>query len=104
MEYVIVLVFGVLVLTTGPGGNVMEQLADTIRSNFKGYSYAISLSDYPDADTPAEVAALYLQYGYDPSQVAQWIDDSGALGYFTQFIRNFPTLENFPDISLSDFL
>ncbi len=49
-EYTVVLVFGVLVLTTGPGGDVMQQLLGVIKENYEGYSYAVSLSEPPDYD------------------------------------------------------
>ena len=35
-EYIIVLAFGVMVITTGPGGDVMLRLLDVMKSNYEG--------------------------------------------------------------------
>ena len=55
VEYTIVLVFGVLALTTGPGGDVMLELLQTVKKNYQGYSFGISMSEAPDFDTPADL-------------------------------------------------
>lgn len=54
VEYTIVLVFGVLALTTGPSGNVMLDLLQVIKDNYQGYSFGISLSEAPDFDTAGD--------------------------------------------------
>jgi hypothetical protein len=51
VEYVVVLVFGVMVLTIGPGGDVLLDLLAVINDNHQGYSYASSLSDLPQFDS-----------------------------------------------------
>jgi hypothetical protein len=48
VEYTIVLVFGVLVLVSGPGRDVILDLMEVIRNNYDGYSYAMSLSEWPE--------------------------------------------------------
>ena len=50
VEYVIVLVFGVMILTVGPGGDVLLDLLGVMNDNHQGYSYAASLSTLPDED------------------------------------------------------
>ena len=40
VEYVVVLVFGVMVLTIGPGGDVILDLLGVMNDNHQGYSYA----------------------------------------------------------------
>jgi len=51
VEYTVVLVFGVMVLTTGPGGDVILELLNVLKDKYQGYSYAISLSTPPDHDS-----------------------------------------------------
>jgi hypothetical protein len=87
VEYTVVLVFGVLVLTTGPGGDVIINLLDVLNDNYRGYSYTISLSDPPDHDT------LY-HYLNDPDTDIPYnpADLLNELGQYT----SFPTLESFP--------
>jgi len=58
IEYTVVLMFGVLTLTTGPMKDQVAALMDTIRDNYKGYSFAMSLSDIPDSSTHNEYYTL----------------------------------------------
>ncbi len=68
-EYTVVLVFGVLALTTGPSGDVMQELVQVIKQNYSGYSYAISLSEPPDYDN-AEAYAIALDgHGLDDPEI-----------------------------------
>jgi hypothetical protein len=53
-EYVVVLAFGVMMLTMGPGGDVLLDLLGVVNDNYQGYSYATSLSTIPDHDNLAE--------------------------------------------------
>lgn len=50
VEYTVILAFGLLVLL-GPGGDVLRDLADVMKNNYRGYSYALSMSPLPDFDT-----------------------------------------------------
>jgi hypothetical protein len=50
VEYVVVLVFGVMILTVGPGGDVLLDLLAVMHDNHQGYSYSASLSTLPDQD------------------------------------------------------
>ena len=54
VEYVVVLVFGVMILTVGPGGDVLLDLLAVMNDNHQGYSYAASLSTLPDQDNAGE--------------------------------------------------
>ncbi len=54
VEYVVVLVFGVMVLTVGPGGDVLLDLLAVMHNNHQGYSYGASLSTLPDHDNLGE--------------------------------------------------
>jgi len=53
-EYVVVLMFGVMMLTMGPGGDVLLDLLAVLHDNHQGYSYATSLSTLPQHDNLAE--------------------------------------------------
>ena len=53
-EYVVVLVFGVMVMTVGPGGDVLLDLLGVINDKYQGYSYASSMSTLPDHDNLAD--------------------------------------------------
>lgn len=53
-EYVVVLMFGVMVLTIGPGGDVLLDLLAVINDNHQGYSYSVSLSTLPQYDSLAD--------------------------------------------------
>lgn len=63
VEYTIVLVFGVMVLTTGPGGDAMQQLLDVMKENYEGYSFAMSMSEAPDYDSAAEYRSALIAAG-----------------------------------------
>ena len=55
VEYTVVIVFGILVLSGSPKtSDVVASLMDTINRNYKGYSFALSISDYPDYETASE--------------------------------------------------
>lgn len=48
VEYTIVIAFGILTLHTDLARDFVDGLMATIHQNYKGYSFALSLSDYPD--------------------------------------------------------
>ena len=68
-EYIIVLAFGVMVITTGPGGDVMLRLLDVMKSNYEGYSYSLSLSEAPDYDDEATYVAALTAAGYESDDI-----------------------------------
>ena len=100
VEYTVVTVFGILVLTTGPGGDVVVDLTNAIRNNFDGYSYAVSLSDYPDKDTPASLIALYNSQGMPAEQVAYLVDfpDDLVNEMLNYNIGSFPSVQEGLDL------
>ena len=75
VEYVIVVVFGILVLTTGPGRDAIEMVMDAMKDNYRGYSYAVSLSDYPDADDDDLFRAMLIDQGVPVEEVELLADD-----------------------------
>lgn len=75
IEYTVVSVFGILVLTTGPGRNVILDLTNAIRDNYDGYSYAVSLSDYPDKENYLDLISMYNDQGM-PSERREYLTDN----------------------------
>ena len=75
IEYTIVTVFGILVLTTGPGRGVIEDLENADRNNYDGFSYAVSLSDYPDKEDYIELIEMYNDQGM-PSERREYLTDN----------------------------
>lgn len=49
VEYNVVILFGILTLNSTPMRNAVTATTDAIRQNYLGYSFAISMSDMPDA-------------------------------------------------------
>jgi hypothetical protein len=74
IEYTVVLMFGVLTLTTGPMKDQVTILMDTIRANYSGYSFAMSLSDIPDSASPNEYWTL-LDSQNVPTELKQKLTD-----------------------------
>ncbi len=87
VEFTIVLVFGVMVMTMGPGGDVLLDLLGVINDKYQGYSYAASLSEMPQYDTIADYAIAVGPDYVDPAALI------GEIGNYT----SFPTLDSFPD-------
>ncbi len=86
IEYTVVTVFGILVLTTGPGRGVIEDLENAVRNNYDGFSYAVSLSDYPDKENYFDLISMYNDQGM-PSDQREYLTDNPndliqALGSF----------------------
>jgi hypothetical protein len=75
IEYTVVSVFGILVLTTGPGRGVIGDLTNAIRDNYDGYSYAVSLSDYPDKENYLELISMYNDQDM-PSERREYLTDN----------------------------
>lgn len=125
VEYVIVVSFGILVLTTkidplptesvgeglpapdlcdgAPQCSVMEQLANAIRNNYEGYSYAVSLSDYPDYDNFVQLRVA-LEDADVPEEMIDYHTDNPRdfiMEILDQYAIPLPVLE---DISPSDLL
>jgi hypothetical protein len=113
IEYCVVVSFGVLTLTTGPMRDLIFQLGTTIRNNFQGYSYAVSLSDTPDHTNSADLEALLIAQGVPDDQAAylaqnpfdlmQYIDDYASLG-IPDFQDGLDEIDDALGLSPSDFL
>lgn len=112
VEYTVVSVFGILVLMTGPGKNVIIELTNAVRSNYDAYSYAVSLSDYPDKENYIELISMYNDQGL-PSEQREYLTDNPnqlienlkdlAFASLPPEIQEAVNLANSFDIGLSDF-
>jgi len=95
VEYTIVTSLGILVLL-GPGADVINWTMAAIKDNYQGYSYAMSLSQWPEFDIrsaePVEVAS-----GWDPTANSS-MSDTGTRGG-----GNVPVFTP-PDTAPEDFL
>lgn len=91
VEYVVVLVFGVMVLTIGPGGDVLLDLLAVMNDNHQGYSYAASLSTLPDHDNIGDY--LLEGSGLDPSSIETQL--SSLLGGVTGTL-GLPDISDMP--------
>jgi len=91
VEYTVVLVFGFLVLLQGD--DILAKLQDVMHDNYKGYSYAVSLSDIPDYDS------IY-EYGMStPEAQAAQADLNQLMDTFDTITgQGFPTLDDFGSI------
>lgn len=99
IEYTIVVGLGVMALTAAMSSGGSEQASnfpDTysakealwqrMRDHYTGYSYAISLSEYPDANTLTDLDTLYTNQGL-PQDLIDYMNDYpssyiNALGNF----------------------
>ena len=54
VEYTVVIAFGILTLNTDLVQDEVDRLMATIHQNYEGYSFAISISDYPDDITASD--------------------------------------------------
>jgi hypothetical protein len=89
VEYTVVLVFGVLALTTGPSGDVIQQLMNVIKGNYMGYSYALSMSEPPDFDSAADYELALEAQGLDQDEIDRLaVDTPDALKVLQYFNRD----------------
>jgi Flp pilus assembly pilin Flp len=65
VEYTVILAFGLMVLL-GPGGDVLRDLADVMKNNYRGYTYALSMSPLPDFDTGPQLREYIEGLNLDP--------------------------------------
>ncbi len=89
VEYVVILsalTMAVLALGDGdfntPADSNIEELRQAIGYRHRGYTYALSLSEIPEAENPMEVAMYYDSLGKHPELASQM-----AKGYST--IQNY---------------
>jgi len=101
-EYVVVMAFGIMALTLGDPSPV-ERLADVINENWRGYSYAISMSDIPDTIDMASAQAQYLADGGSTSTMGKATNYNGMLSSISDHIGDLPEYcKEMPTIQLRD--
>jgi len=69
IEYTVVIVFGILTITTGPMREVILEVMDTIRANYRGYTYTVSFAEIPEAASTSAVRDLLRAQGQSSSEV-----------------------------------
>jgi hypothetical protein len=122
VEYVVVLsalTLAVLAIGDGdfstPEDSNIEELRQAIGFRHRGYSYAVSLSEIPEAENPLEVAEYYNSLGKHPELASQMAGGYSAIedyvnSYvnFTSGLRDFDpgsALPNdFEDINVGDII
>ncbi len=93
VEFIVVLVFGVMVLTIGPGGDVLLDLLAMLNDKYQGYSYAVSLSELPSHDS---LGAYLID-----NDVVDPIDPNDLVNEINSYL-NFPSLDTFPEDLMPD--
>lgn len=100
VEYIVVLAFGVMVLTVGPGGDVLLDFLGVLNDNYQGYSYSASLSTLPDHDNLALYATETLEIEGQLASVAN-ISINDALA---DAVPEIPTANDVIEEGLSNVL
>ena len=89
VEYIIVLVFGVMLLTVGPGGDVLLDFLGVLNDNYQGYSYSASLSTLPDHDN----FALYAIDTLDMEGEIANLGNISITGALSEAVPGLPTAQ-----------
>ncbi len=101
VEYTVVLVFGVLSLTTGPGGDAVLQLLNVIKQNYQGYSYGLSMSEPPDFDSAEDLVQALEAQGLEDEEIERLAIDTPDALKVLQFFNRDPmdVLDDVKDIA-----
>ena len=107
-EYTVILAFGLMVLL-GPGIDVLKEMANVLRRNYEGYSYAISLSPLPDYGTGVDMRTAMIgeeidqatidQLGVDPLE-DEMLEQLAAYTDLKEQLSD--TVEEYTDIDIGD--
>ena len=107
-EYTVILAFGLMVLL-GPGIDVLKEMANVLRRNYEGYSYAISLSPLPDYGSGVEMRDAMVSDEIDQATIDQLgvdpLEDEmlEKLAAYTDFKEQLSdTVEDYTDIDIGD--
>jgi len=93
VEYTVVTSLGILVLL-GPGVDVIRWTMDTIKNNYQGYSYAMSLSQWPEFNLASTADPIVFSLPAEqPASMSHTGTRGGVLPTFT------PPEANFDDFS-----
>ena len=94
MEYTVIssiLVLALLVVD----GDIIVKLNNAIKQNYDGYSYAVSLSEYPDKKKISDLIDMYDGQNMPQEQRDYLTDDTAEL---VEDLKNF-SLTSFPGLS-----
>ena len=94
VEYTVIssiLVLALLVVD----GDIIVKLNNAIKQNYDGYSYAVSLSDYPDKKKISDLIDMYDGQNMPQEQRDYLTDDTAEL---VEDLKNF-SLTSFPGLS-----
>ncbi|MGR8946941.1 MAG: hypothetical protein ACU84Q_02775 [Gammaproteobacteria bacterium] len=107
-EYTVILAFGLMVLL-GPGIDVLKEMANVLRRNYEGYSYAISLSPLPDYGSGVDMRDAMVSDEIDQATIDQLgvdpLEDEmlEKLAAYTDFKEQLSdTVEDYTDIDIGD--
>ena len=107
VEYVVVLAavaFALIAPLDGPGSNsAIEDVIEALQNNYRGYSYAVTLSDMPDAISMDEAIEMYVEAGGDADKLASATEMVGNIDDFlgASFEDLIPSVTDF---SVTDLL
>lgn len=108
IEYTVVMAMLLFVLLrpNSNGLNVIEKVSGEIRDYYRGYAYAVSLSDYPDALTFAELIDACIRAGGSQVQCNNAVDAVTVVNTaINQIGSGLPSVPiNPPTITLRDLL
>jgi hypothetical protein len=111
VEYVVVLAaltLAVLAIGDGdfstPEDSNVDELRRAIDFRHRGYTYAVSLSEIPEAENPLEVARYYDSLGKHPELASQMSGGYSTIeNYVERYVNITTALRNFdPSSSLPD--
>ena len=87
VEFVVVVFFGIMVLS-GAGGAI-DKLIETMQNSYRGYTYAVSLSELPNY---ADVVAVYddcIAKGGSPDFCKKLVDSGSFLDEIEDYVNKF---------------
>jgi len=101
IEYTVICATLITMLLALNGTDVIANLNNAIKNNYDGYSYAVSLSDYPDKKSFIDLISMYNTQGM-PSEQREYLTDNP--GQLVDDLRNY-ALTSFPELAEGlDFL
>lgn len=74
VEYTVVSA-SLLLVAAGPGADYVADLTDAVRDNYRAYSYAVSLSDFPDKEDLDDLNDMYVDQGM-PYDYKEYLTDN----------------------------
>lgn len=90
VEYTVVIsILAFALMTAGPGS--MSDVRDSIRDHNRSYTYAVSLSTYPNSEDLTELAQQYAEDNLGDATLQDVLDASGYSDEFEQYLSDsFP--------------